>query len=190
MFSEGAGTGISTVFMSDWDFYRTTNMAYMFYKSNITNATAFSNWDTRSVEDMSYMFSGNYFSALSYISDWDVRNVEDMNHMFARISSGTSITSLAPLSSWETDSLENMSYMFYFQKGIKNLTGLENWKTENVTNFNYTFSNTGITDASAINDWTLNSNATFTNMFAQTSSHPTFTKYPNGTWSSGTFTMN
>ena len=45
-----------------------------------------------------------------------------------------------------------------------------------------------LTDASAVNDWNINTSTDFTEMFKGTSIHPNFTKV-NGTWNDGTFTV-
>ena len=50
--------------------------------------------------------------------------------------------------------------------------------------------NSKLEDASAINDWNINANANFSMMFMNVPSHPEFTKFPNGTWSNGTFSPN
>ena len=47
--------------------------------------------------------------------------------------------------------------------------------------------NVSLEDASAINNWAINANIDFTEMFYNTPVHPTFTQV-SGTWSNGTFT--
>ena len=82
---------------------------------------------------------------------------------------------------------------------ITSLAGLEDWDVSKVTNFsegndsNNSHSEgafegmTSLSDASAINNWNIKSDAFFNNMFKSTPVHPEFTKV-SGTWSNGTFT--
>ena len=84
-----------------------------------------------------------------------------------------------------------MQNMFGENSSLTDISALSNWATKvnKVTNFKTMFQSCpNLLDASALNDWNIKSTASFTNMFKNTPTHPTFSLV-NGTWdSNGTFT--
>ena len=102
------------------------------------------------------------------------------------------LVNINSISNWNVSNVTNMSQMLNGCEDIPNLNSLSNWNVENVSSFVNTFGGcSNLQDSSGINDWDINPNANFTSMFGgNTPSHPEFTKFPNGTWSNGTFTPN
>ena len=67
---------------------------------------------------------------------------------------------------------------------------MANWDVSIVTNYVATFAYiSGLTDASAINEWNLDPSANFSSRFEGTSIRPNFTNLE-GTWNGGTFVPN
>ncbi len=154
--------------------FNVDNVVYMnnMFRQNInlTNVDGLINWNTSNVEGMIAMFYGcTNLTNVDGLRNWNVENVI-----------GSDVLGISGIFS-----------MFQDCTNLTNIDGLRNWNVENVTSFQAMFSHcTNLENASGINDWNVNSEAVFVGMFAYTPVHPEFTKFPNGTWSNGTFTPN
>ena len=162
---------------------------------NLIDFSPLAKWDVSSVKDMYFTFGlstgkvkrDNAVVDFSILSNWDVSNVTDMGYFFQNIN----ILSFAPFKNWNVSNVENFSGTFNQTKFgvITNLEDLRYWDVSSATNMSSMFQdNESLVDASAINDWNINSSIDFTNMFIHTPVHPEFTRVT-GTWDSdGTFT--
>ena len=170
--------------------YASENSSALFSQMNNLITFNSKNFKVDNVTNMQSMFYGcSNLSNLKNLSTWNTSSVTRMNQMFNRCNNLKDISALA---NWNVRNVESMLNMFFYCSNLKNLNGLMNWNVENVTNYKTMFSAClSLEDASGINNWNINSNANFTNMFLTTPVHPTFTKFPNGTWdSNGTFSPN
>lgn len=179
--------------LANWDTSHVIDMNMLFYNcSHVNNINALVNWDTSNVEIMSGMFTNNdsynpgYLDATP-LANWDTSSVTEMTNMFFN----RDIQSYLPFKNWDVSSVENFSNMFNGTSNstITTLEGLDNWDVSSATNMSSMFQdNFSLTDASAINNWNINANIDFTDMFHSTPVHPEFTQVQ-GTWDSdGTFT--
>ena len=133
--------------------------------------------------------NGDPLIDVSFLSEWDTSKVENMSYMFHNVS----IKSYLPFKKWNVSKVKNFQDMFNATPSstVANLNGLENWDVRSATNMNAMFFGNGsLTDASAINNWNINTSIDFSYMFRATPVHPEFTQV-SGTWDSeGTFTPN
>jgi surface protein len=187
--------------LADWDTPSATDMSYIFYNNHaLENIDSLAGWDTSNVTNLSFMFHASRISDISALTDWKTGKVEALEYFISGNGTYPSrVTSLEPLADWDVSSVTTMGSMCRYCKSLTSLAGLENWDVSNVLNFSEgndpnnnrsegTFQYlTSLQDASAINNWNINKNAAFNNMFKNTPVHPEFTKVQ-GTWSNGTFT--
>lgn len=179
-------------FLINWNTSNVESMSQMFEGcSNLVNINGLVNWDTSKVTNMSSMFrSCTNLTDLSGLINWNTSKVTNMRAMFR---DGTIITSYQMFKDWDVGKVEDFSYMFNLTDSstVTTLNGLENWNVSSAVDMQYMFrGNINLTDASAINNWDINKNINFTNMFYQDLVHPEFTRVQ-GTWdSNGTFTPN
>ena len=177
--------------LKNWDTTNVIDMRSAFFTcSSLVNLTGLENWNTENVTNISAMFSMcRSLTSLSPLKNWNVGNVTNMSSTFY---SCRKITSLEGLESWNTENVQIINATFFRCYALTNLKGLDNWNTENTKDFNYAFSGcASLADASAINNWDIlkASWSSFTDIFKDCPTHPTFTKRP-GTWNNGTFTPN
>ena len=183
---------------SNWNVENVENMSAMFCNClNLIDFSSLFGWKnkTGNVADMSWMFgmdankTGNPVIDFSPLANWNVSNVTNMMAMFQNVN----IKSYNVFINWNVGKVQDFNNMFNATRAstVTTLAGLENWDVSSATNMGNMFAdNVSLTDSSAINDWNINANTNFTNMFVNTPSHPEFSKFPNGTWSNGTFTPN
>ena len=164
---------------------------------NLSDFSALSNRDVSNVTDMNFMFGlgsgitkmNDIIIDFSPLANWNVSNVTNMGSMFQNIN----IQSYEPFRNWNVSKVTDFSNIFNQTSAstVTTLTGLENWDVSSATYMNWMFAdNYSLTDASAINNWNVNSSIDFTQMFYHDTVHPEFTKV-SGTWDSeGTFTPN
>ena len=199
--------------LSNWDTDSMTNMYGMFaICSSLTNIDSLANWNVENVVDMTFLFQNVQMENVNSLLNWNTSNVTNMTGIFLNCSK---LNDINGLKNWNTLNVENMTALFGFCESLENINALLNWKTNNVTTLSQTFrgvkmtnldalanwnvSNVtdmyatfgdcvNITNANAINDWSINSDADFSFMFYNTQTHPTFTKLT-GIWGEdGTFT--
>ena len=184
--------------LSNWDTSSVTTIHNMFNGcTSLTNIDGLANWNISNVEDMGFTFDKTAISNLTPLRNWNTSSVTNMEYLFSR----TNISNLLPLANWNVSNLETMGSMFRNCRSLTTLDGLQNWDVSKVTNFSEgndsaqnrsqgTFEGlTNLTDASAINNWNINREALFDNMFKNTPVHPEFSKIT-GTWNNGTFIPN
>ncbi len=163
---------------------------------SLVDFSPIANWNTGSTTTMRLMFgmdngkmkSNNPVIDFSPLTNWNVSNVTNMSAMFQNVN----VESYLPFRNWNVSNVVNFTNMFNATKEgspVTTLEGLENWNVSSATNMTGMFyDNASLVDASAINDWNINANIVFTEMFNNSSVYPNFTRVV-GTWSeNGTFT--
>ena len=117
--------------ISKFDSSKVTNMAYMFWKSNLP--INFNNFKTSLVTNMSYMFGYCKNESLK-LNNFDTSATVDMTGMFYECESLKSLY----INKFNTSSVISMSYMFYFCLLLKNLN-IINFNTSSVTDMSFMF---------------------------------------------------
>ncbi len=158
---------------------------------NMTKLTTFNskNFKVDNVENMGRMFSYCYaLTNIDFAKNWDTSNVEDMEGMFSQC---FFITDTSGLKNWDVSNVRNFKNMFN-AAGITNLDAFTTWNVSNAVSMNAMFIYcTEVINSAGINNWDINEDIDFTQMFKDVSVHPEFTKFPNGTWDeNGTFSPN
>ena len=183
--------------LKKWNTSNVEDMSYLFTDcTSLLNFDALANWNTSNVENMNFTFGmgtaktkiNNTPVDFSSLSNWNVAQVTNMASMFQNLN----IISYKPFKKWNVGSVESFNNTFnQTQLGsvVTTLEGLESWNVSRATNMGLMFAeNASLTDASAINNWDINTNCDFTKMFSLSPVHPEFTKIQ-GTWNeNGTFT--
>ena len=186
---DGLGNGTYTaIVVANDTIYAPENSASLFssmFKLVTFNST---NFKVDNVTRMSSMFKmDNKLENIISLSQWNTSKVNNIRFMFQN---NESLNNINALYNWNTSNITNMQGMFNVS-GIENLNALKNWKVDNVLYYDSAFGVCGnLIDASGINDWSINANASFNNMFSSTPVHSEFTQV-SGTWDeNGTFNPN
>ena len=165
--------------LEDWDVSSVTSLLATFQDNpNLTSVEELSNWNVSNVTELYQTFMRTSLENLHGLENWNTSKVKSLVNTFAYIST---LKSVIALKNWDTSSVTAMTFTFC-QTALIDLKGLENWDVSNVDAFQGTFQSIStLEDASAINDWNIQRNAYFGQMFCFTDTHPEFTKVP-GTW--------
>ena len=182
----------------NWNVSKVETMQQMFRSCINLEEINLQNWKTSPLENMSNMFGmwddngqallTSKLKRIILSNKFDTSKVTDMYGLFAN---NTLIEDYSFLIYLNTENVENMQHMFLYNYGLINLNNLSTWNVGKAMSMVAMFGFcSNLQDASAINNWDINADIDFTNMFKNTTVHPIFTKV-SGTWDSeGSFTPN